>query len=82
MTLYQPLTAPVTTNWDWRQQGACLGTGDKLFFHPPGERKHRRTKRNHRSQDHLRAVPGHRPVPSTRPVRGRAVRDLGRPVRR
>lgn len=45
MTPTPPLPPPITTNWDWQLLGACRDTGDELFFHPAGERRHRRQQR-------------------------------------
>jgi WhiB family redox-sensing transcriptional regulator len=39
------LPAPLVTNWDWQQRGACRDSGDALFFAPVGERPTTRARR-------------------------------------
>lgn len=45
MTDLRRLPAPLVGVSEWQQNGACLGRGTALFFHPEGERGPRRDDR-------------------------------------
>ncbi|WP_369334961.1 WhiB family transcriptional regulator, partial [Bacillus licheniformis] len=36
---------PVIENWDWQLFAACRGLDVEIFYHPSGERRHRKTQR-------------------------------------
>ena len=44
------LPEPVATTWEWQLDGLCRGMDSAVFFHPEGERGHKRTDREHRAK--------------------------------
>jgi WhiB family redox-sensing transcriptional regulator len=51
------LPAPTTNHWDWQHLGACRGMELEAFFHPSGERGHRRRAREARAKRVCAACP-------------------------
>ena len=44
------LPAPTAGHWNWQQLAACRGMELEAFFHPSGERGHRRRAREARAK--------------------------------
>ena len=44
------LPEPVATTWEWQLDGLCRGMDSAVFFHPEGERGHKRADREHRAK--------------------------------
>ncbi|MFF5858218.1 WhiB family transcriptional regulator [Streptomyces sp. NPDC012751] len=41
---------PLLSDWEWQERGACRGMSSAVFFSPPGERGHRRRRREERAR--------------------------------
>lgn len=44
------LPEPVTTMWEWQMHGLCRGMDSAVFFHPEGERGHKRAAREEQAK--------------------------------
>ncbi|WP_405905742.1 MULTISPECIES: WhiB family transcriptional regulator [unclassified Streptomyces] len=48
---------PLLDAWQWQADAACRGMASAVFFSPPGERGHRRRRREQRAVEVCRACP-------------------------
>ena len=44
------LPEPIATTWEWQLNGLCRGMDSAVFFHPEGERGHKRTAREEQAK--------------------------------
>ena len=44
------LPEPIATTWEWQLHGLCRGMDSAVFFHPEGERGHKRTAREEQAK--------------------------------
>ena len=52
------LPEPIATTWEWQLNGLCRGMDSAVFFHPEGERGHKRTAREEQAKRVCEQCPG------------------------